>query len=114
MVELLQFKIVVHYEGGTTKDVTAGQRELAAWELERGSSAGEALRSTPHAFTRFLAYHRLKSQRRLATTPDGGFEGFDAWDARVIECRDPEPEPGEDASVVGDVDPTDPGPPPGT
>lgn len=103
------FRYQVEYENGTTKTVTAGQRELAAFELAHEISAFEGTRRMPNVFYRFIAYTALANQRRLPTVgvgADARQQTLEEWDALVAEVIDAT----DDAP--GEADPTPPDQPP--
>lgn len=95
------FDLHVLYDDGTEADVTAGQREMAAWELAGHGSSVEAAETKPMAFFRFLAYQAL---RRLGRLPENKVKGaampFEVWSDLVDEVLPPDDE--------SDVDPTTP------
>lgn len=68
--------LTVTYDNGKAEDVTAGQRELAEFELQPfGCSSLEALHTRPVVFVRYLAWAALKRQDRL---PKKGMP-YSAW-----------------------------------
>lgn len=81
------FDIDVRYEDGTEVTVTAGQREMAAWEAAGYGNSVEAKDQRPILFFRFLAYAALKRLRRLPEHPTKGVTySFDGWSDLVEEA----------------------------
>ena len=68
--------LTVTYEDGKTEDVTAGQRDLAEFELQPfGCSSFDAFATRPVVYVRYIAYAALKRQGRLSKR---GMP-YDAW-----------------------------------
>lgn len=80
------FDLHVTYDDGTEVEVTAGQREMAAWEMAGHGSSGVAADEKPVLFFRFVAWAALK---RLGQLPENKVKGaaipFDAWSQLVDE-----------------------------
>jgi len=86
----------VQYDDGRTEEVTAGQREMAAWEREPfGCGTLVASEKSPVLFFRYLAYAALRRQRKLQVI-NGMPPSFDVWAADVESVEpvsDDEPDP---------------------
>ena len=77
----------VTHEDGRTEKVTAGQREMAAWEREPfGCATTQAGKTSPVLFYRYLAYAALKRQRSLEVV-NGRPPSFDVWSEDVDEVQ---------------------------
>lgn len=87
-----KFDATVHYEDGTTAEVTIGQREVASVEAQPfGQSAGTLLR------VRYAAYDALRRTGRLPRDRKDRQVDWSAWDDLVDEVTaeedDAEPDP---------------------
>lgn len=92
--------LTVTYDNGKAEDVTAGQREMAEFELQPfGCSSLEALHTRPVVYLRFIAWAALKRQDRL---PKKGMP-YSAWGELVESVRF------VDADSAEAPDPTQPG-----
>ena len=101
------FDLHVKYEDGTEVTVTAGQREMAAWELAGYGNSVEARDQRPILFFRFLAFAALRRLRQLPEHPVKGVTySFDGWSDLVEEAMPADDEDDETA------DPTTPDQPP--
>jgi hypothetical protein len=101
-----KFEFLVTMGNGQTKEVTAGQRELADWEREPFGCAGtHGYAKSPITFVRYLAYAALRRQRRLQMDQNGQPPSFEAWSEMVEDVEDkPDPEP----ETSDGLDPTAP------
>jgi anti-sigma factor RsiW len=98
----LRMELTVTYlDGRPPQTVTAGQREMAAWEREPfGCGTGVAETQKPMLFARYLAWRALAF---------GGLRtGFAAWDETVdmVDMVD-------DEATADEADPTGADRPPG-
>lgn len=100
--------LTVTAEDGTTTTVTAGQREMAAWEMEHfGCSSAKAGETSPVLFFRYLAYAALKRRKEIRASFAVWSEGIES----VMPEEIPDEQP-EDARPA-EPDPTTPGRPSG-
>ena len=107
----MRLDLTVTPDAGDPIRVTAGQREMAAWEREPfGCSSIEAGERSPLLFFRYIAYAALRRQRRLEVV-NGRSPTFEAWDAQ-IDMVVPADDGDEDAEA--EPGPTQPDQSPGT
>lgn len=80
----MKFDLNVTYDDGSHTTVTAGQREMAAWEAEPfGCSSAAAMDTKPMMFLRYLAWAALRR-----TT--AGVAPYAKWQAGVDEVEAPD------------------------
>jgi len=92
----LRLPYVVTLEDGTTLDVVADQRDLAAWELHKDFRPPH---EAPHTASRFWAWSAAKRA--------GDYEhAWARWSAEVIDVRDAD----QDDEQEGEQGPTPPSP----
>ena len=76
---------------GQTVQVRAGQREMAAWELEPfGCSSTKAADQSAVLFFRYLGFRALWRTRQLPKGDDGRTVGWEAWSAMVESVEPPD------------------------
>jgi hypothetical protein len=98
----MKMQLKVTYEDGTTEEVAAGQRELAAWEMADMGSTNDK----PILFLFFAAHSVLKKTGRLPVV-NSGTKGtgaarplaFEAWMDTVDEIEDIDTEDAPDPTT---------------
>lgn len=78
----LKLPLVIDYEDGTTHEVVADQRDMAAFEAAEGRAFGQAFRDMQFSTLRHVAF---LAARRLDLL-DGGEKRTD-WELRAVEVR---------------------------
>lgn len=75
-------KLVIHYllDDGTEGEVTADQRDFAAFELHEDYAP---VHQRPFSYYRFCSWHALKREKRT------GNHDYDWWKDHCIEAVDP-------------------------
>lgn len=91
---MLQFRYRAKLEDGTEFEVTADQRDVAAFECEPFGCAYFDYKSRPYTYARYLAWHAAKraSLTKLA---------WDTFTDQCVEVRAVELEPDPEAADPG-------------
>lgn len=88
---MMRFEYTATMADGSTIDVVADQRDIAAWEVSpNGCSSLEAI-TKPFAYARFLAWHAAKRDRRTTLTHDQWEDECVQVDTTDAEGDDPDP-----------------------
>jgi hypothetical protein len=93
----VRFDLTVTYDDGTEAKVTAGQREMAAFEAEPfGCGSIQALDAKPMTFMRYLAWSALRRNHYgQGMAGSEKFPAFEKWSKDVEEVSDGEEAPAE-------------------
>lgn len=94
---MLQFKYKATFEDGTLFEVTADQRDVAAFEIEPFGCSYNEYDSRVFTATRYLAWHAAKR----AGLTKLSWDKFSEQCMHVAEVREPDPEasdPGQSAA----------------
>jgi hypothetical protein len=86
---MIQFRLIATFEDESTLEITAGQREMSAWEREPfGGSSANALDDKPVTFLRYLAWDAL----RRAKLTQKSFSVWSDWCTDVDDISEGEEE----------------------